>query len=199
MSMKSAVKDHVTNSPITEHFKRHGWILSYVIPHEESSSIQNGLGEESTFRRRMELKKFSELDLNNCSKLYKEVFSDEPWNDEWITISQVRSYLKQLIKNPVFRGYVVYQDSKLVAACLGHERSWWDGNEFFIDEFFVSSEFQGRGIGSLLMNYVEKHPEMKDINSFHLLTNNDVPAKNFYVKNGFKSNNKRIIMKKKFF
>lgn len=200
MSMKSAVKEHVSNSQVTEHFKKHGsFLLNGIILDGFISKLEIDNKDFIVHRDGMEFKKFSLQDLDNSAKLYKEVFSEHPWNDEWIRLSQVKEYLEELIKNPVFRGYVVYQNSELVAACLGHSRSWWSGNEFFIDEFFVSSSYQGQGIGSLLMDYVENHPELRDVDSFQLLTNSDVPAKDFYRKNGFKIKNNRITMTKKFF
>jgi aminoglycoside 6'-N-acetyltransferase I len=200
MSMKSAVKEHVSNSQVTEHFKKHGsFLLNEIIIDGFISKLEIDNHDFAVYKEGIEFKKFSQQDFDNLTKLYKEVFSEQPWNDEWIKLSQVRNYLTELIQNPVFNGYVVYQNSELIAACLGHSRSWWSGNEFFIDEFFVSSNCQGHGIGSLLMDYVENHPELMDVDSFQLLTNYDVPAKEFYCKKGFKIRNNRIIMTKKFF
>ena len=200
MSMKLGVKEHVSNSPVTEHFKKHGLFLLNEILHDGFISKFETANKDFLLRKcGMEFKKFSRQDLDNSAKLYQEVFSEQPWNDEWIGLSQVKNYLKELIQNPVFGGYVVYHNSRLVAACLGHSRSWWSGNEFIIDEFFVSSKYQGQGIGSLLMEYMENHPELSNIDSFQLLTNKDVPAKDFYRKNGFKIRNNRISMAKKFY
>lgn len=200
MSMKSAVKEHVSNSYVTEHVKKHGsFLLNEIILDGFISKLEVDNQEFVKYRDGMEFKKFSKDDLDNSAKLYQEVFSQQPWNDEWFRISRVKEYLKELIENPVFSGYVVYQNSELVAACFGHSRSWWSGDEFFIDEFFVSSKYQGQGIGSLLMDYVENHPELKNIESFQLSTNNNVPAKDFYHKNGFKTRKNRVTMTKKFF
>ncbi|MTK63495.1 MAG: GNAT family N-acetyltransferase [Methanobacterium sp.] len=200
MSMKSAVKEHVSNSQVTEHVKKHGsFLLNEIIIDGFISKLEVVNQDFIKYRDGMEFKKFSRQDLDNSAKLYKEVFSQQPWNDEWIRLSRVKEYLNELIENPVFSGYVVYQNSELLAACFGHSRSWWSGDEFFIDEFFVSSRYQGRGIGSLLMGYVENHPELENIESFHLLTNNNVPARDFYHKNGFKTRKNRITMTKKFF
>ena len=200
MSMKSAVKEHVSNSHVTEHVKKHGsFLLNEIILDGFISKLDADNQDFVKYMDGMEFKKFSQQDLDNSAKLYQEVFSQQPWNDEWFRISRVKEYLKELIENPVFSGYVVYQNSELVAACFGHSRSWWSGDEFFIDEFFVSSKHQGQGIGSLLMDYVENHPELKNIESFQLLTNSNVPAKDFYHKNGFKTRKNRVTMTKKFF
>lgn len=198
--MKSAVKEHVSNFPVTEHFKKHGsFFLNEIGINGFISKFGIDNKDFRVYKEGMSFMKFSHEDLDESAKLYKEVFSEHPWNDEWLRLSKVKEYLKELIRNPVFSGYVVYQESELVAVCLGHSRSWWSGNEFFIDEFFVSSKYQGQGIGSLLMDYIENHPELKDIDSFQLLTNKTVPAKDFYKKNGFKTRENRITMTKKFY
>ncbi len=195
MSIKTAVKEHISYSPLKEHLKKHGsFFLNETVSQQPICSDCTAVYQDG-----WDMRNFSEEDLNNCVELYKDVFSADPWNDQWIESSVVRDYLNELINNPVFRGYVIYKNSEMIAACLGHSRSWWSGKEFFIDEFFVSAKFQGKGIGTMLMNFVENHPDMINCNIFHLLTDKDVPAKNFYVKNGFKTRDNRITMVKKFF
>jgi len=200
MSMKSAVKEHVSNSQVTEHFRKHGsFLLNGILMDGFISKLEIDGKNFTKYKDGMVFKKFSHQDFDNSAKLYKEVFSEQPWNDGWIRLSKVKEYLKELIQNPVFSGYVVYQNSELMAACFGHSRSWWSGNEFVIDEFFVASQCQGQGVGSLLLNYLENHPELRNVNSFQLSTNYDVPARDFYHKNGFKIRNNRITMTKRFF
>jgi aminoglycoside 6'-N-acetyltransferase I len=55
---------------------------------------------------------------------------------------------------------------------------------------------QGKGIGTQLINYVESNPLIEDCVRLILLTNNDLPAKKFYLKRGFIINEDRIIMVK---
>ena len=63
-------------------------------------------------------------------------------------------YLKELIENPVFEGFLMCKDSKIVAVCLGRRRSWWRGKEFFVDEFFVETGRQGNGIGTKTVDFL---------------------------------------------
>ena len=51
----------------------------------------------------------------SCTKMF---FHADPWNDYWLSNEQVRYYLNELIGNPVFEGFVVFENSKLIAACL---------------------------------------------------------------------------------
>jgi GNAT superfamily N-acetyltransferase len=144
------------------------------------------------------MKRFTLNDLDGCVELYKDVFSAEPWYDGWLSIEQVRKYVNELIANPVFEGFVAYDNSDIIAVCLGHKRSWWNGKEFFIDELFVTKKMQGKGIGTQLLNYVESNPLIGDCVRLILLTNNDLPAEKFYLKRGFKIKKNRIIMVKNF-
>jgi aminoglycoside 6'-N-acetyltransferase I len=187
MSVKSIVIEHFTHGPISEHIKKH---RTFFLDKSSASTV-------SEYYETLEINKFTMGDIDECVELYKDVFSSDPWNDEWISNDQVKNYFNELIENPVFEGFVVYENSKLIAACFGHKRSWWTGNDFFIDELFVANGMQGNGIGTKLLEYVECNRAMDDCNRLILLTNIDLPAEEFYLKKGFKTNNIRIIMDKK--
>ena len=102
--------------------------------------------------------------------------------------------MKELISNPVFEGFVIHDNSKMVAACLGHRRSWWAGKEFFVDELFVENGMQGNGIGSSTMDNLVKILTEEGYVGITLLTNKKIPAETFYLKNGFYNNEKRTVM-----
>lgn len=178
--------EHISNSPISEHFKNHGIIFT------EKNEIDHALNYFKNF----EIRRFTIGDIDAVVELYKDVFSAEPWNDLWISSEQVRYYLNELIENPRFDGFVAYENSLLLGCCFGHQRSWWNGKEFFIDELFVANQMQGNGIGSKLMHYVETDLLMDDYNRIVLLTNKNLPAEKFYLKKGFNINQNRIIMVK---
>ncbi|MFZ0441741.1 MAG: GNAT family N-acetyltransferase [Methanobacterium sp.] len=185
MSVKLLVKEHFTNSPLSEHFKKHARIYNV-------KSRLNTLNYYET----IEMRNFTSTDMDACVDLYKNVFNADPWNDVWKSRDQVRDYLEELIGNPVFVGFVVFDNSKIIAACLGHKRSWWAGREFFIDELFVSDEMQEKGIGTRLLEYVECNPLLGDCQRLILLTNRNMPAKEFYLKKGFNIKENRIMMGK---
>jgi aminoglycoside 6'-N-acetyltransferase I len=180
------VKEHFINSPVSQHFKKHANLFrEQNLVNTSINSDENVIMMEFTFK-----------DMDACVELYKDVFSSDPWNDIWISSKQVKYYLNELINNPVFKGFVAYQNSKLIAVCFGHKRSWWTGKEFFIDEFYVSNDLQGTGIGSCLLEFVEYSPVIGDCFRLILLTNKNFPAEEFYLKKGFNINDERIVMAK---
>ncbi len=183
MSIKTAVKDHFASAPISRHLKTHLDCLHGLNSFE--SSFDNG---------NLLIRKFTIQDMDKCAKLYKEVFSTYPWYDNWVSLEQARTYLIELIENPVFEGYVAYSGLKLVAVCFGHRKSWWMGKELFIDEFYVRNESQGGGIGTKMMDYIKKQLIKEEYVRLVLLTNKGIPAESFYLKNGFYTANDRTVM-----
>jgi ribosomal protein S18 acetylase RimI-like enzyme len=183
MSIKTLVKDHFSNSPISEH-------LEYFFPHNHENNISKPIFTDN----KLNIRRFALKDLDECSVLFKQVFSSSPWYDEWVSLDQTKTYLNELVKNPVFDGFVICEASKVVGTCLGHSRSWWMGKEFFIDEFFVANDRQGEGMGTKLLDCVSEYLNKEGYTRLTLLTNKKIPAEKFYLKNGFYNNPQRTIM-----
>lgn len=185
MSIKTAVKEHFQQSPIADHW-------AYFFPEERVNDVNGIIFEDNG----LEIRKFNPGDLDECSELFKKVFSSYPWYDDWRSLVQARNYLGELIKNPAFEGFVACEGSDLVAVCLGHNRSWWNGQEFFVDEFFVENKMQGNGIGTKLLAEVSDYLYKENYTRLTLLTNKEMPAEAFYLKNGFYNNYERTFMVK---
>ncbi|MBI5680420.1 MAG: GNAT family N-acetyltransferase [Methanobacterium sp.] len=185
MSLKSSVKAHFTYSSFSPHLNKfHSHILGI-----NDLNLHNDTNE-------LKIRKFTLRDTDKCAELFKNVFSAYPWYDEWTSLDQSRKYLMELIKNPVFEGFVACEGQEIAAVCFGHRRSWWMGKEFFIDEFYVQNEVQGNGIGTQLLDYVKNNLKTENYTRLVLLTNKGIPAEEFYIKNGFNNNQKRIVMVK---
>lgn len=187
MSIKASVKEHFcehfSSSPISRHWNHH------LFSSKEFNAIESEKNEQ-----KLDLRKFSLEDMDKCAKLFKKVFSAYPWYDNWICEDQAKNYLIELIENPVFEGFIAYNGPDIAAVCFGHRRSWWMGKEFFIDEFYVANEKQGNGIGTMLLNHVKDSLIEEDYSRLILLTNKEIPAEEFYVKNGFYNDQNRISM-----
>ena len=70
------------------------------------------------------------------------------------------------------------------------------GKEFFVDEFFVETGRQGNGIGTKTVDFLVDILREEGYVRLTLLTNKNIPAETFYLKNGFYSNEKRTVMVK---
>lgn len=133
-------------------------------------------------------------DIKECSKLFFKVFTKAPWFDKWESLNTAEKYLSEFIYNPLFLGYVIEKDKQIVGASLGHTRSWYDGKEYCIDEFFIDDEIHGLGLGTKLMDGIKERISLNNINCIFLLTERGIPAEEFYKKNGFKIKENSLFM-----
>jgi aminoglycoside 6'-N-acetyltransferase I len=132
----------------------------------------------------MEIINYNNNYLDSIIELYISVFSKPPWNDKW-DLENCRTYLLELINNPVFLGYLFMIDDKLIGCCFGHCKSWYSGKELFIDELFIKTDDQKKGYGSKFLSYIEKDLSTQNIKRLTLLTKKESTPELFYKKCGF--------------
>lgn len=132
----------------------------------------------------IEIKKLDSIELKDLVDIFLTVYNGPPWNDQW-NRDQAENYLSSFIANPSFIGYTVYQNKRLVGACLGEKRYWWEGDEYFINEIFIDNSAQRQGIGSKFINQIQANLAEMGIRTITLLTDRDSAADQFYKNNGF--------------
>lgn len=130
--------------------------------------------------------------LPEMAELYRSAFNGEPWNDDWSDTVQLNEYVKEISGGYNALNYGLLIDGKLAAMSLGMMRHWWEGTNYNIEEFCVSPEMQGQGVGSRLMQLVENDIREKGLAGIFLQTDNDKPSYRFYMKNGFKELNSHV-------
>ncbi len=141
------------------------------------------------------MEEFIKLDssyLEEAAKLYKEAFAGEPWNDDWSNQKMLTEYIKEVSGAYNALNYGLLVDRKLVAISLGGIRHWWEGANYNIDEFCVSKDLRGQGIGSRFMKMIEDDVKKKGIAGIFLQTDIDKPSFKFYTKNGFSNLEKHV-------
>ena len=129
-----------------------------------------------------------ELDTDNFDRIKKffvDVFTNEPWNDDWSNEEQLKGYIMDLIGNvnSLTLGYFI--DDEMFGLSMGHIRHWYTGTEYYIDEFCICRNKQGTGIGTKFLKDVEQYMMSNGMTHIFLQTERTVPAYNFYKKNGF--------------
>ncbi|MBN2852524.1 MAG: GNAT family N-acetyltransferase [Clostridia bacterium] len=132
----------------------------------------------------MEIVKMKHEHLVPCAKLLIEAYNGLPWNNNWNDDSSIK-YLMEYFVNPSFAGFIIIEDEKVIGAAFCHEKTWWTGDELFIDEFYISPVFQHRGLGTELLKHIENYVEKRKLAGITLLTNRHMPSLDFYVKNKF--------------
>ena len=133
--------------------------------------------------------------IQECAALLMQAYNGAPWENHW-TLDTAERYLNEFLVNPRFVGFVIYERERLVGATFCHEKTWWIADELFVDEFYVSPEYQHKGYGTALEQHLEKHAKDKKLGGLTLLTDHYMPALNFYKKIGFAHSEHVVFMYK---
>ena len=133
-----------------------------------------------------ELVELDESSFADIKTLFRSVFTQPPWNDDWSDEEQLDQYLLDLMgtRLPLVLGLV--EDGELIGISLGNIRHWYEGTEYLIDELCIKTEMQGRGYGSLFLSLIEEHLRERGLHTIYLTTERNVLAYEFYRARGFK-------------
>ncbi len=132
-----------------------------------------------------ELRLLQEEHLELMKEFFKDIFTREPWNEDWSDEEQLTAYIRDIACcfNSISYGY--FENETLVALSIGCKRHWWGGTEYFINEFCVKTVLQGKGIGTRFLAEIEAEISRFGMSQIYLQTERIVPAYHFYKKAGF--------------
>lgn len=136
----------------------------------------------------MSLYRFQRLDENATpalEELFLSVFTKEPWNDDWSDRNQLKAYLHDLTGQSNSLTFGLYEGEELIALSMGRIKHWYTGTEYCIDELCVRTAKQGRGVGTLFVQEIGRACKELGMTHLFLQTENNVPAYEFYKKQGF--------------
>lgn len=134
----------------------------------------------------MEIRRLEYNQMDEIKALFRDVFMNEPWNDDWSNEEQLHNYMLDLMGNRNSLTLGLYIENELVGASLGSIMHWCAGTEYYIYEFFISRENQGNGIGTEFLKTIIEYVKQINVNHIFLQTEREVPAYSFYKKAGFK-------------
>ncbi|MFD2043069.1 GNAT family N-acetyltransferase [Ornithinibacillus salinisoli] len=134
----------------------------------------------------MKTTRLPEEKYEELKALFLDVFSNEPWLDEWENEHQLDLYMRDLVDNKNSLPLVLIDEHKyLVGGSLGYVFNWWEGKEYYIKELFISRDKQNQGLGKVFLQQINDYLKNEDIQHITLMTERNVPAYHFYQKNGF--------------
>jgi aminoglycoside 6'-N-acetyltransferase I len=128
-----------------------------------------------------------ELDVSyfeNIKALFRSVFSAPPWNEEW-SDDQLDSYIRELIevRQPILYG--LFDNDELIGMSISKVKHWCGGTAYFIEEFCIRGDKQGRGCGRKFFSLIEEKIKDKGLDTIFLMTERTQPAYEFYKHIGF--------------
>ena len=132
-----------------------------------------------------EIKELTIEKIDIIKSFFKDVFMREPWNDDWSDDEQLHQYITDIIGNRNSLAFGLFEGEQLLGLALGNIKHWYTGTEFFVEEFCVKTEMQGQGLGTEFLRLLEVELRVRDIKTIFLMTGKEMPAFEFYRKNGF--------------
>ena len=130
-------------------------------------------------------KQLDESAFATIKELFVRVFTDEPWNDDWSDKEQLDLYIHDLIGQSNSLTFGLYEGTELVGISMGRTKHWYTGTEYCVDELCIHTAKQGKGLGRRFVEEIEKACKALGLTHIFLLTENNVPAFEFYKKLGF--------------
>lgn len=127
------------------------------------------------------------LNINNIDEIkdfFFNIFTKEPWNDDWSDKTQLYAYITDLIGNDNSLSLGLFENGTMVGLSMGNIKHWYSGTEYCIDEFCIKKEEQGRGLGKQFLGAIETFIKQKGVLQIFLQTERTVPAYSFYKKYG---------------
>lgn len=131
------------------------------------------------------IKRLSINDKEIIKNLFTSVFTIAPWYDDWSDKNQLDMCITDLIGQSYSLTYGLYDDDELIGISMGYIKHWYSGTEYIIEEFCIKTDRQGSGAGTFFVAEIEKAIKELGLKQIFLLTDTNVPAYNFYKKNGF--------------
>lgn len=133
----------------------------------------------------MEIRELFEDDFPVMKEFFRDVFTREPWCDDWSDDAQLSAYIRDIAGcfNSISFGF--FENGEMVALCIGKKHHWWGGTEYFIEELCVRFDLQGKGVGTRFMAEIEREILKRGMFQIYLQTERGKPAAEFYKKVGF--------------
>ena len=123
----------------------------------------------------MEVREICLAHVKEISQLFNEIFSREPWNDEW-SEEDLSIYMHDLVGNRLSLSIGLYDGNQLIGIALGRIKHWYNGREFWIDEFGIMTDEQPKGLGSQFMGLVVDYTKKRGIDRIMLITEREFSA-----------------------
>lgn len=122
-----------------------------------------------------------DLAKETWQKTYCNIISQEQI-DYMLNLFYSTNVISAQIENPSNDFFVALENEIL----LGYSHCFEKNGNYYISKIYIHPVSQGKGIGKLLMTHIESNAKSFNYSTIELNVNRNNPAKDFYLKNGFK-------------
>ena len=74
------------------------------------------------------MRELKEININNIEEiksLFAEIFTKEPWNDDWSDLTQLHEYIMDLIGNSNSLTLGLFENDELIGLSMGSIMHWY--------------------------------------------------------------------------
>lgn len=132
----------------------------------------------------MEIVQVNESDIDAHAALLVEVFSHEPWCENW-AFENAHDRLLCYKNAPYFLGLSAIENGELTGFMFGNFEPYQKSSQFIIKEMCVKTKKQRTGIGKELLSELNCLLKQKNVSTSCLLTRKGSPAESFYLNSDY--------------
>jgi L-amino acid N-acyltransferase YncA len=140
----------------------------------------------------MKIRKARKNEFKKIAELYKEGFSEKPFNEKWA--------LKEAIeKIKIFSKYCdvwILIEKQIIGFIIINPNFWKMGELIFGEEAVIKKEYQHKGYGTKLFEHIFRHYKNKGYKKYHGIVHKKSNSWKFHKKLGCKKNNYDFLMEK---
>ena len=145
-------------------------------------------------KEKIKIRKATKKDLKNISDIFRKETSKKPYLQKWTQKTAVKKINEFFERDDI---YLISVEEEIVGFIILKISVGENGKSAFIDELWLKSNYQGKGIGITLMNYIEDTYKDKGIKSIYLISDIRSNAFYFYKKLKYNPYNDFVLMAKK--
>lgn len=136
---------------------------------------------------RMEIRKAKNEDIEDISEIFRIETAKKPYFQKW-TKKTALNKIKELLKTEDVHIVLIEKEIIGFIACQKNKNK----KSVYLDELWLKTTRQGKGIGTKLMDYIEKKYKKEGIKIISLVSDNRSKAFDFYKKINY-GNHKHLV------
>jgi N-acetylglutamate synthase-like GNAT family acetyltransferase len=141
----------------------------------------------------MEIRKAKKGDLKEIAEIFRVETAKEPYLMNWNEKTSLMK-IKELFEiGEIF----ILEEKKIIGFIAIQIRLGSKGKKAIVDELWIKQDFQGKGFGKSLINFLENYLKKKNIFRIAVISDKNSKAYGFYEKLNFKAYPEDILMAKK--
>ena len=133
--------------------------------------------------------------VERYGEIYALAFSGEPWNDPWKT-DDAAIHVREFLESKQSYGLEYVVDGEVAGFILGTSMLFHYGRMFEINDLAVDPAYQGKEIGTTLLEACIAEMKDRGMAGINLITEAEGFLPKFYEKYGFRREKRVILMGK---